>query len=103
DVVYNHFGRAGNYLADFIGDYLDESRKTPWGGAIRYDSPHFRPLRDIIVANVEYWMRDYHIDGFRLDATHAIIDRSPRHLLAEINAAIHARGGFSIAEDSRNE
>jgi maltooligosyltrehalose trehalohydrolase len=103
DVVYNHFGPEGNYLGEYLGAYLDESRKTPWGGAVRYESPEFRPLRALIVANVEYWMREFHIDGFRLDATHAIIDTSPRHLLAELNAAIHARGGFSIAEDSRND
>ncbi|HEY2341626.1 MAG TPA: alpha-amylase family glycosyl hydrolase, partial [Chthoniobacteraceae bacterium] len=103
DVVYNHFGPEGNYLGEYIGAYFDESRKTPWGGAIRYDSPDFRPLRALIVANVEYWMREFHIDGFRLDATHAVLDASPRHLFAEVNAAIHTHGGFSIAEDSRND
>jgi len=56
-----------------------------------------------VLANVEYWMRDFHVDGFRLDATHEIYDHSPRHVLQEVTAAIHAVGGYAIAEDSRNE
>lgn len=103
DVVYNHFGPDGNYLQAFIGDYLDESSKTPWGGAIRYGDPKFKPLRDWIAANPVYWMREFHVDGFRLDATHAIMDQSPRHLLLELSSVIHAEGGFAIAEDPRNE
>ena len=103
DVVYNHFGPAGNYLAAYIGQYLDESAKTPWGGAIRYGDPLFKPLRDLVLANPGYWMREFHIDGFRLDATHAIVDESPQHLLANLTAVIHEAGGYAIAEDPRNE
>ena len=103
DVVYNHFGPDGNYLGLYIGDYLDEAAKTPWGGAIRYGDPAFKGLRDFVAANPTYWMREFHIDGFRLDATHAIFDPSPRHILKEITERIHARGGFAIAEDSRND
>jgi len=103
DVVYNHFGPDGNYLGAYIGDYLDEHKKTPWGGAIRYGDPAFVNLRKFVVANPGYWMREFHIDGFRLDATHAILDESSRHILAELTASIHAAGGFAIAEDSRNE
>jgi len=103
DVVYNHFGPDGNYLRPYIGDYLDESAKTPWGGAIRYAQPEFKPLRDLVVSNPGYWMREFHIDGFRLDATHAIFDDSPRHILQELTTAIRARGGFAIAEDARND
>lgn len=103
DVVYNHFGPDGNYLAAFIGDYLDEDCKTPWGGAIRYGSPDFRPLREFVAANPGYWMRDFHVDGFRLDATHAIIDESSPHLLQELTRSIHQLDGFAIAEDPRNE
>ncbi len=103
DVVYNHFGPDGNYLGAYIGDYLNEARKTPWGGAIRYGDPRFAPLREMVVANPRYWMREFHIDGFRVDATHAIADLSPSHILRELNEAIHALGGFSIAEDSRND
>jgi maltooligosyltrehalose trehalohydrolase len=103
DVVYNHFGPDGNYLHAYIGEYLDEAKKTPWGGAIRYGDPRFKPLRDFVIANPTYWMREFHVDGFRLDATHEIFDPSPRHILQEITATIHAQGGYAIAEDSRNE
>ncbi len=103
DVVYNHFGPSGNYLESFVGAYLDESMKTPWGGAIRYGSPQFHGLRHLVTANAGYWMDEFHIDGFRLDATHAIVDASDRHVLAEITESIHARGGYAIAEDDRND
>ncbi|MHA3771056.1 malto-oligosyltrehalose trehalohydrolase [Verrucomicrobiota bacterium sgz303538] len=103
DVVYNHFGPDGNYLGCYIGEYLDEKAKTPWGGAIRYGDPEFGPLRDFVVANPVYWMREFHIDGFRLDATHAIVDYSPRHILKQLTSSIHEHGGFAVAEDARNE
>ncbi|MDB6006138.1 MAG: treZ, partial [Prosthecobacter sp.] len=103
DVVYNHFGPDGCYLNACIGDYLDESAKTPWGGAIRYGDAAYSPLRQMLVANVQYWMRDFHIDGFRLDAVHAIRDESAVHVLQEVTAAVHAAGGFVIAEDNRND
>ncbi|MEA3188183.1 MAG: maltooligosyltrehalose trehalohydrolase [Chthoniobacter sp.] len=103
DVVYNHLGPDGNFLGSYAPGYVDESRKTPWGGALRFDDPGFRPLRALFVANPIYWIEEFHIDGFRLDATHAILDESPRHLLEELTEAIHARGAFAIAEDSRND
>jgi len=103
DVVYNHFGPAGNYLADYVGDYLDETAKTPWGGAIRYGHSDFAGLRQLVASNPGYWMEEFRIDGFRFDATHAIFDPSPQHLLAELTEEIHHRGGYAIAEDSRND
>ena len=103
DVVYNHFGPAGNYLADYVGDYFDEAAKTPWGGAIRYGHSEFAGLRQLVVSNPAYWMDEFHLDGFRLDATHAIFDHSSQHILAELTEEIHRRGGYAIAEDSRNE
>jgi maltooligosyltrehalose trehalohydrolase len=103
DVVYNHFGPDGNYLHAYIGNYLDEAEKTPWGGAIRYAHPDFKPLRDLVVSNPGYWMREFHIDGFRFDATHEIFDDSPHHILQELTASIHTPGGFAIAEDERND
>jgi maltooligosyltrehalose trehalohydrolase len=103
DVVYNHLGPDGNYLGAFAPGYMDEERKTPWGGALRFDDPAYRPLRAFFVANPLYWREEFHIDGFRLDATHAILDESPRHILEEITGAIHEHGGFAIAEDSRND
>jgi maltooligosyltrehalose trehalohydrolase len=103
DVVYNHFGPDGNYLSCYIGDYLDEARKTPWGGAIKYGDPQFHGLRDLVVANPGYWMREFHIDGFRFDATHAIHDDSTPHILGEMTRTVHELGGFAIAEDSRRD
>jgi maltooligosyltrehalose trehalohydrolase len=103
DVVYNHLGPDGNYLGVYAPGYIDEDRKTPWGGALRFDDPAFRPLRALFVANPVYWRHEFHIDGFRLDATHAILDESPVHILEEITAAIHEHGAFAIAEDSRND
>jgi len=103
DVVYNHLGPDGNYLGSYMPGYIDEAKKTPWGGALRIYDEAFRPLRAFFVANPAYWMEEFHIDGFRLDATHAIQDDSPRHILEELTASIHERGGFAIAEDSRNE
>src|SRR5581483_696557 len=103
DVVYNHLGPDGNFLGSYAPGYIDEARKTPWGGALRFDDPAFRPMRALFVANPVYWIEEFHIDGFRLDATHAIVDETPRHILQEMTDAIHERGGFAIAEDSRND
>jgi len=103
DVVYNHLGPDGNYMGVYAPGYIDEKRKTPWGGALRFGDAAHRPLRAFFVANAPYWIEEFHIDGFRLDATHAIVDESPRPIIEEIAAAIHERGGFAIAEDSRND
>lgn len=100
DVVFNHFGPDGNYLRQFSPDYFEARHHTPWGEAINFSS---RPVRDYYLANLEYWMRDFHIDGFRLDATHTIFDDSPEHVFGELAAAVHAHGGYIIAEDERND
>lgn len=100
DVVYNHLGPDGNYTAVYHRDYTEEQLHTPWGAALNYAAA---PVRAFFVENAPYWMREFHIDGFRLDATHEIVDRSSQHILAEIAAAIHSLGGFVIAEDERND
>ncbi|MEA3209846.1 MAG: maltooligosyltrehalose trehalohydrolase [Chthoniobacter sp.] len=100
DVVYNHFGPDGNFLREFSPDYFEHRHHTPWGEAINFGS---RPVRDFYVANIDYWMEDFHIDGFRLDATHEIFDDSSRHILAELAELVHQRHGYIIAEDERNE
>jgi len=99
DVVYNHLGPDGNYLGAFSDGYRDSSHQTPWGAAFDLQKP---AVRDLFIANPVYWMREFHIDGFRLDATHQIHDRSERHLLTDIADAVHQRGGLVIAEDDRN-
>ncbi len=100
DAVYNHLGPDGNYTGVFHGAYSDPKRDTPWGKALNYGCA---PVRDFFIQNACYWMEEFHIDGFRLDATHSIADDSPTHILAEIAEAVQSRGGFIVAEDERNE
>ncbi len=100
DVVYNHLGPDGNYMGAFNPAYFNRRQKTPWGDGLNYSDP---AVRAFFLENAPYWMNEFHIDGFRLDATHAIADPSERHVLAEITDLIHANGGFAIAEDERNE
>lgn len=87
DVVYNHLGPEGNYLAEF-GPHFTDRYKTPWGQAINYDGEDARGVRDFIIANALYWIREYHIDSLRLDAIHGIFDASPVHILRELNDAV---------------
>jgi maltooligosyltrehalose trehalohydrolase len=105
DVVYNHFGPDGAYWGLFSSHYLSKVHETPWGAALNLDGPSSRPVRDLFVENAARWLREYHLDGLRLDATHALVDDSPRHLLAELQdrarVAVH-RPVLLIAEDHRN-
>ncbi len=103
DVVYNHFGPDGNYLGAYSKHFFNPKHHTPWGAANNFDGKLCGPVRAFFAANPVYWMEEFQIDGFRFDATHAIIDDSPRHILEEMTDAIHARGGFAIAEDSSND
>ncbi len=103
DVVYNHFGPAGNYLSQYTPYFFSSKDKTPWGSAVNFGHEHSEAVRAFYRANIRYWMEDFHFDGFRLDATHAIIDASEPHIMTELAALVHARGGYIIAEDERNE
>jgi len=85
DVVYNHVGPDGNYLAQF-GPYFTSAHETPWGWAVNLDQPHCDGMRDFIIDNALRWFADFHIDALRLDAVHALVDDSPVHLLAELSA-----------------
>ncbi len=89
DVVYNHLGPEGNYLGEF-GPYFTDRYQTPWGRAMNFDGEHSRGVRDFIVCNACYWIREYHLDGLRLDAIHGIFDTSPVHILRELNDAVSA-------------
>jgi maltooligosyltrehalose trehalohydrolase len=100
DVVYNHLGPDGNYLGLYNKRYYSAARQTPWGAGFMLE---FEQVRDFFVENPPYWMREFHIDGFRLDATHHIQDSCDPHLLAEIATRVHELGGFVMAEDERNE
>src|SRR6202011_5984797 len=103
DVVYNHLGPDGNYLGAYSDQYFNPSHHTPWGDAFNLDSPGSEPVRNHFAENPVYWIKEFHIDGFRLDATQAIPDDSPKHLIQEIAERVQALGGFVICEDPRNE
>jgi maltooligosyltrehalose trehalohydrolase len=90
DVVYNHFGPAGNYLGAYANSFLTDRYQTPWGAGINVDGTDTQPVRDFIVHNALYWLEEYHFDGLRLDAVHAIRDESERHVLAEIAERVRA-------------
>src|SRR5206468_6633835 len=82
DVVYNHLGPEGNYLAEF-GPYFTDRYKTAWGCAFNFDGADGAAVRRHFVENARYWVREFHIDGLRLDAVHSIFDASPLHILTE--------------------
>jgi maltooligosyltrehalose trehalohydrolase len=86
DVVHNHLGPEGNYFAEF-GPYFTDRHRTPWGRAMNFDGRGSDAVRAFVLDNVRYWIRDFHVDGLRLDAVHAIYDFSPRHILREIKEA----------------
>ena len=108
DVVYNHLGPEGNYLAMF-GPYFTAHHKTPWGNAVNYDSEGCENVRRYMVENSLYWIREYHLDGLRLDAVQTIKDDSPKHILAEIRERVQAlakeldRTVCLIAETDEND
>ena len=91
DVVYNHLGPSGNYLARF-GPYFTDRYRTPWGDAVNLDGPGSDEVRRFVIDNAVSWVRDYHVDALRLDAVHAIFDFSATHVLEELARAVHAAG-----------
>ena len=91
DVVYNHFGPDGNYLHLYAPQFFTERHRTPWGAAINFDGPMSRAVRDFFIHNALYWLEEYHFDGLRLDAVHAIADDSRPDILEELADAV-ARG-----------
>jgi malto-oligosyltrehalose trehalohydrolase len=91
DVVYNHFGPEGNYLHAYASRFYTDRHRTPWGAAINFDGPDSRAVRDFYVHNALYWLEEFHCDGLRFDAVHAIKDDSQPHILNEIAAAVRAR------------
>ncbi len=108
DVVYNHLGPEGNYLASF-GPYFTDHYRTPWGDAINYDGADSDEVRHFILSNALYWVTEYHIDALRLDAIHGIYDFSATHILQELAAAVHdqavrlGRRIFVTAESALND
>jgi maltooligosyltrehalose trehalohydrolase len=87
DVVYNHFGPVGNYTGKY-GSYLVDTHKTAWGGAVNLDGPGSDQVRRFFCDNATMWMRDFHLDGLRIDAIHAFVDRSAIHFLEHLAAEV---------------
>ncbi len=108
DVVYNHLGPVGNFLPAF-GPYFSDRHHTFWGSAPNFDGPGSAGVRRFVVDNALMWMRDYHVDGFRLDAVDTIADDSPVHILLQLADEVSAAGAvlgrhaFVIAESEPNE
>jgi len=91
DVVYNHLGPEGNYLADY-GPYFTSRYATPWGDALNLDGRDSEPVRRLFIENAVHWIAEHGLDGLRLDAVHAIFDNSERPFLGELAAAVQAEG-----------
>ena len=105
DVVYNHFGPEGNYLHVYAPQFFTEKHHTPWGAAINFDS---RVVRDFYLHNALYWLEEFHLDGLRFDAVHAIVDDGQPHILTEIARTVRAGPGkerniFLVLENGDNQ
>ena len=101
DVVYNHVGASGTKALNAFGPYFTSHYETPWGEAINYDDEDSGAVREWALQSAEQWVRDFHVDGLRLDAVHAIKDSSPEHLVAAI--ARRTEPAFVIAESGLND
>lgn len=108
DVVYNHLGPEGNVLHDF-GPYFTDRVRTPWGDALNFDGPGSDEVRRYFMDNALHWVEEYHVDGLRLDAVHAIVDTSARPFLEELAEALHEQAAVRghpvhvIAESDAND
>src|SRR5438876_554291 len=108
DVVYNHLGPEGNYLADF-GPYFTDAYRMPWGAAVNFDGPQSDNVVRFFVENAFYWIDDFHIDALRLDAIHGIVDRNAQPFLALLTGAVQelakrtGRKVYVIGESDLND
>jgi maltooligosyltrehalose trehalohydrolase len=108
DVVYNHFGPEGNYLRSYAPQFFTDRHSTPWGDGINFDDLDSRAVRDFFIHNALYWLNEYHFDGLRLDAVHAIIDDSTPHILTALADAVRSsfapdRHVHLILENDKNQ
>jgi maltooligosyltrehalose trehalohydrolase len=107
DVVYNHFGPDGNYLPQFSTTVFSTRYDNEWGEAINFDGPGSAHVRELCVENAAYWVREFHLDGLRLDATQQMFDASPEHMVAAINRRVRSEAGrrscLVVAENEPQE
>ena len=107
DVVYNHFGPVGNYALALSPDYLSKTHSSAWAACVNLDGENAARVREFFIENALQWVHEYHLDGLRLDATHALIDSSPKNLVAElveqVQATVSGRRVLIVAEDHRND
>jgi maltooligosyltrehalose trehalohydrolase len=107
DVVYNHFGPDGNYLGIFSDDYLIRGNENEWGDAVNFDGPNAGAVREFFITNGRYWIEEFHFDGFRFDALHAVWDRSNEYIIGAVGRAARKAAGsrsiILIAENDRQE
>src|ERR1022692_2014664 len=107
DVVYNHFGPEGNYLHSYAPQFFTDRHHTPWGNGINYDGPESNTVRDFFIHNALYWLNEYHFDGLRLDAVHAIADDSTPDILTELAEVVRGsapdRQVHLVLENDRNQ
>jgi maltooligosyltrehalose trehalohydrolase len=103
DVVYNHLGPDGNYLSKFSSDYFSARYQCDWGEPLNFDGPNSDPVREYVLANSAYWIKEFHLDGLRLDATQQIFDSSAENIIAAIVKAVRSTGAprktFIIGEN----
>ncbi len=108
DVVYNHLGPEGNYLSNFA-PYFTDKYHTPWGSAVNYDDSYSYGVREYVIENALYWLREFHIDGLRLDAVHGIFDTGAKHILEQLAESVEefgrrdGRTRYLIAESDLND
>jgi len=107
DVVYNHFGPDGNYLPLYAPQFFNARHHTPWGAAVNFDADDSPTVREFVIHNSLYWLSEYHLDGLRFDAVHAMIDEGSRHILEELAQRVHQqqlpRAVHLVLENEHNE
>ena len=105
DMVPNHLGASGVKAMEAFGPYLTDKYATPWGKAVNLDDARSDPVREWLCQTAEAWIRDFHLDGLRLDAIHALVDSNPEHVVAEIARRVHAvnPAALVIAESGLND
>jgi maltooligosyltrehalose trehalohydrolase len=105
DVVYNHVGASGAAALEAFGPYFTEKHHTAWGRAMNFDDADCDPVREWVLQSAEQWVRDFHVDGLRLDAIHAIVDAGAEHLVAAVSRRVHdiTPNAIVIAESGLND